>query len=215
MKQRITEIENGDAGSVHIGVSSSCSNLLLDYIKQHRQHYPNVKIHIHNGNSEDLLTLLEQKEIDVAFLLRPFDYTRYDHKLLNLQSCRAVIPKAWISQFPDYDVTFTQLARTPFVLLAPLEGLSLTENIKSSFQNEQVEPNVIIECKDIQMVIQLVSQKVGVSVIPIDSLSTTHDSITLRPIKGFDDVMEPAIIKLKDSHRSVAARQFWQLITST
>ncbi|EZH65265.1 LysR family transcriptional regulator [Bacillaceae bacterium JMAK1] len=215
VKQRITEIENGESGTVHIGVSSSCSNLLLDYIKKHRLLYPNVKVHIHNGNSEELLLRLEQKEIDVAFLLRPIDHTRYDHILLKLQSCRAVIPAAWSDQFPDHEVTFKQLANPPFVMLAPLEGLSLTENIASAFHHHQVQPNVIIECKDIQMVIQLVNKEVGVSIIPIDYLTTPHDLITLKPIKGFDEVMEPAIIKLKDANRSVAAQQFWQMMTDT
>lgn len=65
------------------------------------------------------------------------------------------------------------------------------------------------------MVIQLVSQEMGASVIPVQCLSIPYDSITLRPIKDFDDVMGPSIIKLKDSHQSVAARQFWQLITKT
>lgn len=41
MKQRVTENENGDAGTHR--VSSSCSNFLLDYIKQHRKHYHHLK----------------------------------------------------------------------------------------------------------------------------------------------------------------------------
>ena len=71
VKQRIQEIEQGIAGTISIGVSSACSNILIDYVSVFRTQYPKVKIKLITGNSEELLKRLERREIDVVSLLRP------------------------------------------------------------------------------------------------------------------------------------------------
>ncbi len=40
VKQQIQEIEQGIAGTVRIGVSSVCSNILIDYVSMFRTQYP-------------------------------------------------------------------------------------------------------------------------------------------------------------------------------
>lgn len=55
VKQQIQEIEQGIGGTVNIGVSSTCSNMLVDYVSTFRTQYPNVKINIVTGHSEELL----------------------------------------------------------------------------------------------------------------------------------------------------------------
>ena len=86
VKQRIQEIEQGTAGTVRIGVSSACSNMLIDYISMYRTQFPNVKISIINGDSEELLKRLEQREIDIALLIRTSNSEQYDIKILKKQS---------------------------------------------------------------------------------------------------------------------------------
>ena len=44
--------------------------MLIDYVSMFRTQYPNVKMNIVTGNSEELLKRLEQREIDIALLLR-------------------------------------------------------------------------------------------------------------------------------------------------
>ncbi len=82
VKQQIQEIEQGIGGTVSIGVSSTCSNMLIDYVSMFRTQYPNVKIKIVTGNSEELLKKLEQREIDVALLLRLGNSEQYEMKIL-------------------------------------------------------------------------------------------------------------------------------------
>lgn len=85
VKQQIQEIEQGIGGTVNIGVSSTCSNMLIDYVSTFRTQYPNVKIKIVTGNSEELLKKLEQREIDVALLLRLGNSEQYEMKILKKQ----------------------------------------------------------------------------------------------------------------------------------
>lgn len=155
VKQQIQEIEQGIGGTVSIGVSSACSNMLIDYVSTFRTQYPNVKINIVTGNSEELLKRLEQREIDVALLLRLGNSEQYEMKILKKQPTAVIIPSSWATSFSSQHVTIEQIAQFPFIMLGAMEGLSFNEDLFKVFDEHQVKPNIIIECKDIRMVVAL------------------------------------------------------------
>ncbi|MGH0427813.1 LysR family transcriptional regulator [Bacillus hominis] len=213
VKQQIQEIEQGIGGTVSIGVSSTCSNMLIDYVSTFRTQYPNVKINIVTGNSEELLKRLEQREIDVALLLRLGNSEQYEMKVLKKQSTAVIIPASWTTSFSSQHVTIEQIAQFPFIMLGAMEGLSFNENLFKAFDEHQLKPNIIIECKDISMVVALVSKGLGLSVIPkMDYTSPFLEHITLLELEQFDFQLEPVIVKLKDQRISKAAAQFWEMV---
>lgn len=213
VKQRIQEIEQGKAGTIRIGVSSACSNMLIDYISIYRTQFPNVKINIMNGNSEELLKRLEQREIDLAFLLRLSSSEHYEMKLLKKQPYVVIVPTSWSMPFSNPYVTFKQIANLPFILLAAMEGHSFHEEIQSAFEKHHIEPNIIIECKDIPMVTSLVSKGLGVSIIPrMDYASSFLENLSLFELKQFSHNVEPVILKLKDAPTSKVVAQFWDIV---
>lgn len=213
VKQQIQEIEQGIGGTVSIGVSSTCSNMLIDYVSTFRTQYPNVKIKIVTGNSEELLKKLEQREIDVALLLRLGNSEQYEMKILKKQPTAVIIPSSWATSFSSQHVTIEQIAQFPFIMLGAMEGLSFNEDLFKVFDEHQVKPNIIIECKDIRMVVALVSRGLGLSVIPrMDYTSSFLEHTTLFELKQFDFHLEPVIVKLKDQRISKVASQFWEMV---
>ncbi|SEA02551.1 LysR family transcriptional regulator [Bacillus nitratireducens] len=213
VKQQIQEIEQGIGGTVSIGVSSTCSNMLIDYVSTFRTQYPNVKIKIVTGNSEELLKRLEQREIDVALLLRLGNSEQYEMKILKKQPTAVIIPSSWATSFSSQHVTIEQIAQFPFIMLGAMEGLSFNEDFFKVFDEHQVKPNIIIECKDIRMVVALVSRGLGLSVIPrMDYTSSFLEHTTLFELKQFDFQLEPVIVKLKDQRISKVASQFWEMV---
>ncbi|WP_144465921.1 LysR family transcriptional regulator [Bacillus sp. FDAARGOS_235] len=213
VKQQIQEIEQGIGGTVSIGVSSTCSNMLIDYVSMFRTQSPNVKIKIVTGNSEELLKKLEQREIDVALLLRLGNSEQYEMKILKKQPTAVIIPSSWATSFSSQHVTIEQIAQFPFIMLGAMEGLSFNEDLFKVFDEHQVKPNIIIECKDIRMVVALVSRGLGLSVIPrMDYTSSFLEHTTLFELKQFDFHIEPVIVKLKDQRISKVASQFWEMV---
>lgn len=213
VKQQIQEIEQGIGGTVSIGVSSTCSNMLIDYVSTFRTQYPNVEIKIVTGNSEELLKRLEQREIDVALLLRLGNSEQYEMKILKKQPTAVIIPSSWAASFSSQHVTIEQIAQFPFIMLGAMEGLSFNEDLFKVFDEHQVKPNIIIECKDIRMVVALVSRGLGLSVIPrMDYTSSFLEHTTLFELKQFDFHLEPVIVKLKDQRISKVASQFWEMV---
>ncbi|WIY58875.1 LysR family transcriptional regulator [Bacillus arachidis] len=213
VKQQIQEIEQGIGGTVSIGVSSTCSNMLIDYVSTFRTQYPNVKINIVTGNSEELLKRLEQREIDVALLLRLGNSEQYEMKILKKQPTAVIIPTSWATSFSSQHVTIEQIVQFPFIMLGAMEGLSFNEDLFKVFDEHQVKPNIIIECKDIRMIVALVSRGLGLSVIPrMDYTSPFLEHTTLFELKQFDFHLEPVIVKLKDQRISKVGSQFWEMV---
>lgn len=215
VEEQIQEIERGDAGTVRIGVSSSCSNMLIDYISLYREKFPHVKISLLNGNTEELLKRLDQREIDMAFLLRPMKHDEYEIKGVKKQPCVAIIPSKWSAQLPPTHLTFEEITPFPFILLGALEGLTFTENILEAFDERNLTPKIIIECKDVMMAIQLVSKGLGVSIIPqMDYSPHLFENIEIRDIQSYAFEMEPVILRLKEKQMSKASWHFWKMIES-
>ena len=213
VKEHIQEIEQGSLGTVRIGVSSSCSNMLIDYVSMYRTQFPNVKISIMSSNTDELLKRLEQREIDVALLLRTSNSKPFTMKVLKKQPYVVVIPTNWASSFPSKRVTFKEIGQYPFIMLGAMEGHSFNDDILKAFDAHQVKPTIIIECKDIAMVVALVSRGVGLSVIPkMNYTPQLLEQTTFLELEQFDFSVEPVIVKLRDQRISKAANQFWEIV---
>lgn len=179
----------------------------------YRTQFPNVKISIINGNSEELLKRLEQKEIDLAFLLRLSNSEYYEMKTLKKQPYVVIMPTSWSTSIPQSHVTFKQIAKLPFILLGAMEGHSFHGDILRAFDDHHINPNIIIECKDISMVASLVSKGLGVSIIPsMDYASTSAKNLTLLELKQFNLSVEPVILQLKGAPTSKVVTQFWDIV---
>lgn len=213
IKERIEEIEKGTAGTVTIGVSSSCSNMLIDYVSKFRAAYPHIKINIITGNSEEILRKLEQREMDLALLLRLRKTEQYKMKVLKRQPTAVIIPASWATSFSSEQVTFEQIAPYPFIMLGAMEGHSFTEDLLHAFGEQHLKPKIVIECMDISMVVALVSRGLGYSIIPrMNYASLFFENTTLYELKQFEYNVEPVFLRLKDERISKAATQFWEIV---
>lgn len=212
VKQEIHELESGNTGIVRIGVSTACSNILIDFIMKFHTNYPKVKITIFSGNSEEILKKLIQKEIDLAFALKPNRNERFDIKVLKKQPAILIIPKIWANSFTDHP-TLEMLAEYPFIMLGAMEGHSFYENIIETFEKNNLKPNITIECKDIAMAVALVIKGLGISIIPqMDYNLPNEDQLAIFKLQQFDLNVEPVMLKIGNHIISNAAFQFWESV---
>ena len=193
---------------------SACLNLLVDYVSIYRKQFPDVKISIEKGNSEELLKKLDHKEIEVALLLRMENSAHCDVLALKEQEYVVVSPRSWGEVFSSGIVTFQDLAEHPFIMLAAMEGHSYYENILKAFQEVQATPNIVMESKDLTTVIAMVSKGLGFSIIPRVAYAVPMDQLKIYELMQFDSRVEPVMIKTKDERISKATSQFWELVDS-
>ncbi|AXI00101.1 LysR family transcriptional regulator [Sporosarcina sp. PTS2304] len=212
IKLRIREVEEGSAGTLRVGVSSACLNILADYIEIYRKKYPDVKISVYKGDSEELLTKIEEKVIDLAIVLRLNHSKQYAMKKMMEQEYVVVCPVVWGELFEYDDVTFKELANYPFIMLEAMEGHTYYEDVLQAFTEAGVSPNIIMETKDIATVIAMVSKGLGLSIIPRMAYVEPMQQLSLHELKDFSYRAEPVMIKRNKEHISKAALQLWDLV---
>jgi len=212
VKRRIHEIEEGTTGTVRIGVSSACSNILIDYIAKFQKQFAQIKTNIITGDSEGLLKKLKQKEIDIALLLRPINTDQYEMKTLKKEPAVLVVPNYWATSL-SAQPTIEEIAPLPFIMLGAMEGYSFYGSILKAFEEQGEKPNIIVECKDIPMVVALVNRGLGISIIPrMHYKSLFFEHLRIYELKQFDFSVEPVMMTLKDAPISKAAGQFWEMV---
>ena len=195
IKQEIREIEEGIRGTLSIGVSSSCVNFLPKNIRHFRENYPNVFIKIWKGDSFYLQKLLIEREIELSFMLLPMTFQDYQVISLPREPFVVVIPSSWKSKFVNNKVSLKELIRYPFLMLGPMEGYSMYENILSHFHKHQFSPNIVMECKDIATLLSFVASDIGISIIPRSEIyGSFNQDISTLEIEDFSFYIEPAIL---------------------
>ncbi|KZE38783.1 LysR family transcriptional regulator [Bhargavaea cecembensis] len=212
VKRKITEIEGGTAGTIRIGVSSACSNLLIGYIAEFGQDYPDNKLDIITGDSEGLLKQLKQREIDLALLLMPADTEGYETKSLKPEPAILVTPKRWADELSE-NPTFHEIARLPFIMLGPMEGYSFHSKIMNTFDVLGLEPDIIAECKDIPLIVSLVNRGIGISIIPrMHYTSPSFENLNIFELPQIEFQVKPVLMKMKAAPISMAAERFWGMV---
>ena len=199
-------------GSVNVGVSSACYNMLIDYIAEFRGQYPKIKISIHSGDSETLLNKIKQQEIDLALLIRPGNTEQFDTKSLSPERSILIVPDTWASSLPAKP-TMEDIAPLPFIMLGAMEDYSFTNDLLRTFEHHNINPNIVIECKDIPILVAMVSRGLGVSIIPrMNYKSLFVEKLKIYDFPQFDSSVEPVVMKLKDVPISKAAEKFWEIM---
>ncbi len=215
IKQEIIEMEKGIRGNLTIGVSSSCVNFLPKNIRHFRENYPNVFIKIWKGDSSYLQNLLLEGEIELSFMLLPMNFQDYYVKRLPQAPFVVVIPANWESKFPNNTVRLKDIIHYPFLMLGPMKGYSMYENILSQFHKYQFSPNIVTECKDISTLLSFVAAEIGISIIPKSEIyGSFYQDIKTLAIEDFSLFVEPAIIYRKQHRLTKAAEHFLSSFTS-
>lgn len=209
IKKEIMEINQGVRGHLAIGVSPSCISYLPKAIQNYRDSYPDVYIQIWKEDSSYLESLLQDGTIEVALMLLPSQLEAYDFIKLGEEPFVLVAPKLWRDDFIQDTIALEKLTDYPFLMLAPMAGYSVYEDIIQHFHKHNFTPNIITECRDIETLLTLVASGLGISIIPRSEIQEAyyHDIITTN-IEGFTLYIEPAIISMKNHYLTKASERF-------
>lgn len=203
IRQEIQDMEDGLKGTLSIGVSSSCAKFLPKIIYAYREKYPDVFIRVYKGDSSYLESLLLNEKIELALMLLPSNFLPYEVKRFNPEPFLVVMPSKWYEEFNKDSITLHEANEFPILMLGSMEGYSIHENILNYFGQFQIEPNIVLECKDIFSILNFVSEEIGIAILPQSEVyEIFSNTVRTIQIKEFDQFVEPSIISLKHTHQS-------------
>ena len=80
-KRELQDLKQGLCGTLAIGTVSSSGNLLMhEGMQAFRAKFPRVHFEIHDGNTYQLIDMLEKRLIEIAIVRTPFNAARFNCK---------------------------------------------------------------------------------------------------------------------------------------
>ncbi|PAK44563.1 hypothetical protein CHH47_26865 [Priestia megaterium] len=214
IKQEIQEMEEGLRGTLSIGIAYTCVSYLFEHLHKFRESYPNIFIKVWQGDSSYLEELLIEQKIEFSLMLLPQTLENYRVTCLLEEPFVAVVPSIWKERFLNKTVNLKDIIDYPFLMLGPMKGYSLYENMLSNFHKHQFSPNIVMECKDISTILSLVASGLGISIVPKSGIQAIFNhNIEVLEIENFQFYIEPAIVSLKKNGLTKAARYFLNQFT--
>lgn len=206
----VKELGEEICGTLSIGSTIYCAPYMLKKLNQFRCEHPQVKFNIWEGSSTVLFELLEERSIDIAIATGPFPKDNIEIKKLDIDPCVLVVPNNY-----DLEVDFVSvetISTLPLLLLQSEQGIGVYYQIINEFQRRNLEPNILCECHDSAMLLNLVSTGFGVSILPASMVSSKIiGNFKTFPIKENPWVLEPALIWKSNRYLPAYARKFLQL----
>ena len=179
----VGEIARGGAGRLAIGTAPAVGNYVLPgLLRRYVERWPDVRLAVRSGHSEEIADLVAGGEIDIG-LVRRRDYRGLDVRLLYEDELRLVVPPG--HPFDSLrQVTVARLATERLVLFD--RSSSYFELTNSIFRSAGVEPRGTLELDTIDAAMQMVKAGLGVALLPGVSTAGEIERGSLRVVRLVD-----------------------------
>jgi len=209
-KMEVKEVGNGVNGRLTIGVNTFSVADLPDILHQFQKQYPKVTYKIQQNESAHLCQLVRERGIELAFIRLPLELD--DFSVLHLYA----EPFYWITsekkQGFGHEVSLADIQNEP-LLLPSTQGLGVHYLILEAFSRFHLHPNIIGECSDIPLLMDLVSSDFCTSIVPETLLKRPKGyAMHVHKIAGTTEMSAPVgLIWLKNHRLSNTAQHFIEL----
>ena len=208
----VKEVGKGIRGTLSIGCNKSCFSHIPKNINKYRKQYPQMKFHLIEGDSYFLSRQLIEREIEIAFVRLPIDMQGFDFFELPEEKYVAIVHHQWLKDKTSTSISIHELAEIPLLLLHRLRGVGQFELIIDKFIENGLNPNVLCESPNVDMLLSLVNEGLGATIVPQSTLvELDHKNVSVLEINDANIISKSAIIWLKDRYLSKSAEQFIEL----
>lgn len=205
----IKEVGEGLKGVLSIGADQTCLSYIPDKIKIMRELYPNLSFKIIEGDTFFLTESLLRKEIDIAILQQPIEDENFLSVGLEVEEFVLATPAQWNLKNP---IPMEDLKNIPFLSFYRHRNCSTFRIITDEFKSHGFEPNIICECIDIAMVFSLISEGLGVTILPKTSPNKfSTDGIKIIELSNCNIQSKATIVWPKDRYLAKHAINFLEL----
>lgn len=171
MQQEAADARGMKRGTLRIGSfgpSATC-HVLPDLLRHYRQQAPGIEVHIDEGPDRDVLQWLQERRVDVGFVVLP--QPRLDTFALLEDQMVALLPTGH-ALCQQTEVSLEDLCSDPFVLTQA----GSAELVESLFESVGRVPNLRYRCGQLLSTLDLVARGEAVSLVAQRSLPPPCDT---------------------------------------
>ncbi len=201
-------------GAVRIGANESTSVYLLPRLTQafHEQ-YPDIKIEVSCGHSEELLAELQARRLDLALLA----YLPEDH---NLEARLIMRDELVLIVSPRHRLALSSHVKVKDLEKESLivEGApsSLYEQVVDFFRSHETPLNIQVQSATIETIKQMVASDVGVGFVPLMCVGreAARRELVIVPVEGLNLERSLWAVRPRSDVHSHAAIAFMRVVNS-
>ena len=210
LADRVRSLGSGVRGAVRAGVLYSTMPYALPYLRAFRAAYPQVELFIRLGTPQDLLADLNRGELNALFLRAGAKETIGLHERILGRDAIQLIVTAETDPAPELDVLpIERLRSVPMCLLRSDDLWGYNEALLRECQRSGFTPNVVCQCYDTPMAMQLVQSGFGVSFLPESIVSTLPRSgVYAKGVRGLNETSYAVLAWNENSYQSGSVERF-------
>ena len=212
LAERVRSLGVGVRGTVRVGVLYSTVPYALPFIRSYRTAYPHVELFIRLGSPQDLIGALNRGDLNALFLRAGTKETIGLHeRILGADDLRLIMTAA-TDPAPELDVVpIERLRDVPMCLLRSEDLWGYGEALRKECQRAGFSPNVVCQCYDTPMAMQLVQSGFGVSFLPGSIVDTMPGAgVYAKSVRGLADRSYALLVWSEGSYQSGSVELFTQ-----
>ena len=205
--QLARRIAEGKLGALNVGyMAFAATELMPSAVARFRQAHPEVDLKIRYIRTQGQKIALANDEIDLGYMIGPFDHSDYHSLTLSLEPLYVVTPRNHaLLRLPV--VTPADLASQDIILGDTHEWEEYRWRLANLFSAEGISLNITIEASNTLALLGLVAAGLGVTVYPESLIGFLGRSVEVRPIIH-PQFRISTILVWKRSNRSRQVREF-------
>ena len=175
-----------DMSQITIGtIHPATFGILPDFISRINTRYPNVRIHIHNGSTEDIVREIERGNINLAFV-RPIENIG-SLRWQSIHREKYLLAISHDNPLCRQNVIHLNDLRKQKIISFSRSNTSYTDTyFIEKFKEYELEQQISYTCNDTLAMLALVSSKVGVGFVPEWVTQIPGRNFELRTVEGID-----------------------------
>lgn len=183
--RELADIKDFSVGQLTIGLSHTRGRVILpEILPVYRQRFPNIELHLTEGNSSELAEDLLHGDVDLIIDMLPFKVENVETVPICQEEILLAVPDAVLRRtFPDRFAEVKEqlekhtdlsiLAKCPFLLIN--KGNRVRTIADEMFEEAQITPDVILETENIETVLALAIKGMGITFYPRMFISGHRD----------------------------------------
>jgi len=209
----IRELGEGVGGTLSIGSVVSCVSLLPSAIERFGRQHPAVTFKIQEGDHFQLAELLRKRRIELIVARLPFEAPSgtddYGIASLPEDPLAAAVPTAWSEYAGRETIRLDELSERPFLTLKTDRTTGMHERIMQEFASRGQAPRIFCECSSVAVILGLVAQGLGASLLPRSVLSSFRsEDFQILKLENAVLQAEVGLVWLQDRYLSRSAERF-------
>ena len=204
-RREVADFQRGIRGTLAIGTVSSSGNILFSPgLRQFHEQYQDIHFEIHDGNTYQILEMLDQSIIEIGIVRTPFNSSRFNCQLITAEPMETAMTRE-NKRSPGQDViSVRDLADKPLIIYRRFNQL-----LHDTFEAADVRPDIYCRNDDARTTVLWANAGLGVAIAPAAALNlAAHENLRVKQIDEKKLRTRLVAIWRQDRYLSTAGEKF-------